>query len=151
MFIQIETTPDPAKLIFLPGCEVLAHGTVDLNDKTQAAASPLAERMFAISGISGVSFGKDSITVAKDSGDWQLKPVVLGVIMEHFRSGAAVLRAETKAISPSPSPSAGHTDKFYLVREALKQVIIRSSATTSSISAWSMMWQSKKEAWWTLP
>ncbi len=43
MFAQIETTPNPAKLMFLPGCEVLAHGTVDLNAKTQAAASPLAE------------------------------------------------------------------------------------------------------------
>ncbi len=44
MFVQIETAPNPAKLMFLPGGEVPAHGTVDLNAKTQAAASPLAER-----------------------------------------------------------------------------------------------------------
>jgi metal-sulfur cluster biosynthetic enzyme len=124
MFIQIETMPDPAKLTFLPGCEVLAQGTVDLHDKTQAASSPLAERIFAISGVSRVSFGKDSITVAKASGDWQLlKPVILGAIMEHFRSGAPVLRAEANVVSPSRSPSGGHTDIVDLVREALKQVI----------------------------
>ena len=63
MFIQTEATPNPARLKFLPGCEVLAEGTLDLRDKTQAADSPLAERLFAIPGIASVSFCMDSITV----------------------------------------------------------------------------------------
>jgi metal-sulfur cluster biosynthetic enzyme len=125
MFIQVETTQDPAELTFLPGCEVLAQGTVKLNDRTQAASSPLAERIFAIPGVSSVSFGKDSITVAKDGGDWQrLKPVILGAIMEHFMSGAPMLRADAKAVSPSPSPSGGgQNDTIDSIRDALKQVI----------------------------
>lgn len=124
MFIQIETTPDPAKLRFLPGCEVLAHGSVDLRDRAQAATSPLAERIFAISGVSGVAFGKESITVAKHSGDWQhLKPVILGVIMEHFLSGAPVLRTDAKAASSSAHSAPGPGDTIDLIREALKQVI----------------------------
>ncbi|MBN9551470.1 MAG: NifU N-terminal domain-containing protein, partial [Alphaproteobacteria bacterium] len=93
MFIQTEATADPAQLKFLPGCEVLAEGTLDLRDKAEAAISPLAERLFAIAAISGVSLGRDSIVVTKANGDWQhLKPAILGAIMEHLMSGAPILR-----------------------------------------------------------
>ena len=57
-----------------------------------AEASPLASAIFAIGGISGVFFGPDFISVTKSSGEWQyLKPAILGVIMEHFTSGAPIL------------------------------------------------------------
>jgi len=123
MFIQTEATSDPARLKFLPGCEVLAHGTIDLRDKTEAATSPLAERLFAIPGVAGVSFSKDTITITKVGDDWQhLKPGILGAIMEHFRSGAPVLRAEAKA--DDHPPSAGeHGDTVNRIREALRRVI----------------------------
>jgi len=53
---------------------------------------PLAERLFGILGVSGVFFGSDFITVTKSAGEWQqLKPVILGAIMEHFMSGAPLL------------------------------------------------------------
>jgi len=95
MFIQTEPTPNPATLKFLPGRPVLGDGTLDMRDKTEAAESPLAERLFEIPGISGVFFGSDFITVTKDDGEWQqLKPAILGAIMEHFMSGAAIVRAE---------------------------------------------------------
>jgi metal-sulfur cluster biosynthetic enzyme len=126
MFIQTETTPDPERMKFLPGCEVLSQGTIDLRDRAQASASPLAERLFAIPGVASVSFNKDTITVTKANGDWQhLKPGILGAIMEHFRSGAPVLRAETEAgTGASPLPPAGtNSDTIDLVREALRRVI----------------------------
>ena len=122
MFIQTEATPDPARLKFLPGCEVLTNGTVDLRDKTQAATSPLAQRLFAISGVAGVSFSKDTITITKVSGDWQrLKPKILGAIMEHFRSGAPVLRSE--ASGGDRPPSSGNSGTVDRIREALQRVI----------------------------
>jgi Fe-S cluster biogenesis protein NfuA len=94
MFIQTEATPNPATLKFLPGRVVLESGTLDLREPAQAAQSPLAERLFEISGISGVFFGSDFITVTKSSGEWQqLKPMILGAIMEHFMSGAPLLAA----------------------------------------------------------
>ena len=43
MFIQTETTPNPATLKFLPGRTVLNDGTLDLRDAETAARSPLAE------------------------------------------------------------------------------------------------------------
>lgn len=93
MFIQTEPTPNPATLKFLPGRPVLTSGTLDMRDKEAAAQSPLAERLFEIAGISGVFFGSDFVAVTKTAGEWQqLKPAILGAIMEHYMSGAPLLR-----------------------------------------------------------
>src|ERR1700690_816369 len=100
MFIQTEATPNPATLKFLPGRAVLEGATLDLRDAEQAAQSPLAERLFGIAGISGVFFGSDFITVTKNTSEWQqLKPMILGAIMEHFMSGAPLLNAGEGASS----------------------------------------------------
>ena len=92
MFIQTEATPNPATLKFLPGRAVMPDGTLDLRDVTDAERSPLAQRLFGVSGVSGVFLGSDFITVTKSDGEWpHLKPAILGAIMEHFMSGAPVL------------------------------------------------------------
>ncbi len=92
MFIQTEATPNPATLKFLPGRAVLESGTLEIRDPAEAAKSPLAERLFAISGVNGVFFGSDFIAVSKSEGEWpQLKPAILGAIMEHFMSGAPLM------------------------------------------------------------
>jgi Fe-S cluster biogenesis protein NfuA len=92
MFIQTEVTPNPATLKFLPGRTVL-DGTLDITDREQAAKSPLAEKLFDIPNVAGVFFGSDFITVTKTEGDWQkLKPLILGAIMEHYMSGAPLLK-----------------------------------------------------------
>jgi Fe-S cluster biogenesis protein NfuA len=98
MFIQTEATPNPATLKFLPGRAVMPDGTLDLRDVTDAERSPLAQRLFGVSGVSGVFLGSDFITVTKSDGEWpHLKPAVLGAIMEHFMSGAPVLAAGSAA------------------------------------------------------
>lgn len=92
MFIQTEATPNPATLKFLPGRVVMPEGTFDARDEKSAAASPLAERLFAVPDVAGVFFGYDFITITKRDGEWQhLKPAILGAIMEHFMSGAPIL------------------------------------------------------------
>ena len=94
MFIQTEATPNPATLKFIPGRAVLDSGTLEFASREAAARSPLAERLFGITGISGVFFGSDFITVTKSAGEWQqLKPMILGAIMEHFMSGAPLLNS----------------------------------------------------------
>ncbi len=100
MFIQTEATPNPATLKFLPGRTVLEGGALDLRDKEAAAQSPLAQRLFDITGISGVFFGSDFIAVTKNAGEWQqLKPMILGAIMEHFMSGEPLIAAAGAAKS----------------------------------------------------
>ena len=93
MFIQTEQTPNPATLKFLPGRAVMASGTANFPDPSGAERSPLAQRLFALSGVTGIFLGSDFITVSKDETvDWyQLKPSVLGAIMEHFTAGQPVL------------------------------------------------------------
>ncbi|SMX38314.1 NifU family protein [Maliponia aquimaris] len=93
MFIQTESTPNPATLKFLPGQTVLDMGTADFPNADAAGGSPLAQRLFAVEGVTGVFFGNDFVTVTKgDSADWDhLKPAILGAIMEHFQSGQPVM------------------------------------------------------------
>lgn len=96
MFIQTETTPNPATLKFLPGLTVMEKGTADFrNVEAAVAGSTLAKRLFDIAGITGVFFGSDFITITKEEGkEWYLlKPSILGVIMEHFTAGRPVLSA----------------------------------------------------------
>ena len=90
MFIQTEATPNPATLKFLPGRPVMASGTANFPTPEDAAASPLASRLYGIEGVDGVFFGADFITVTKaDGSTWdRLKPPLLGAIMEHFAAGA---------------------------------------------------------------
>ena len=96
MFIQTEATPNPATLKFIPGKSVLAEGTADFTDNSEALASPLATRLFEINGVRGVFLGSDFISVTKGEVEWQhLKPMVLGAIMEHYVSGAPIVAEET--------------------------------------------------------
>jgi Fe-S cluster biogenesis protein NfuA len=99
MFIQTESTPNPATLKFLPGQAVLELGTADFPSLEAAQKSPLAKRIFATGQVAGVFFGADFITVTKtDAAEWQhIKPAILGAIMEHFQSGAPVMEGEGQA------------------------------------------------------
>lgn len=94
MFIETEPTPNPATLKFLPGRVVLPEGTFEAKDADGAARSPLAQRLFDVPGVAGVYFGHDFISVTKADGvnEWpQVKPALLGAIMEHFQSGVPVM------------------------------------------------------------
>jgi Fe-S cluster biogenesis protein NfuA len=95
MFIQTEATPNPATLKFLPGRDVMGEGTLEMRSADDAAtASPLAEKLFGIDGVKGVFFGGDFITVTKGETEWaHMRPAILGAIMEHYMSGAPILRA----------------------------------------------------------
>jgi Fe-S cluster biogenesis protein NfuA len=101
MFIQTETTPNPATLKFLPGREVMPHGTADFPDAESGQRSPLAARIFLIPEVERVFFGADFITVTKRDDpniDWRhLKPAILGAIMEHFTHGLPLFETAAEA------------------------------------------------------
>jgi Fe-S cluster biogenesis protein NfuA len=112
MFIQTEATPNPATLKFLPGRAVLDSGTLDMPNKEAAAQSPLATRLFDIDNVGGVFFGSDFIAVTKTDGDWQqMKPAVLGAIMEHFMSGAPLVAGDAKVTDAA-------ADEFFDAKDA---------------------------------
>jgi Fe-S cluster biogenesis protein NfuA len=107
MFIQTETTPNPNTLKFLPGRTLADGGSHDFRTAEEAEASPLANRLFAIDGVTGVFFGSDFLTVtrAEDGLSWpQLKAPVLAAVMDHFTSGEPLF---------SNAEAQGHGDQAY--------------------------------------
>ena len=99
MFIQTESTPNPATLKFLPGQTVIEMGTADFPTEDAAAGSPLARRIFTVEGVTGVFLGTDFVTVTKaEATEWDhVKPAILGAIMEHFQSGQPAIEGEQSA------------------------------------------------------
>ncbi|MEH3157789.1 MAG: NifU family protein [Sphingomonas taxi] len=101
MFIETETTPNPATLKFLPGRSVMDAGTRDFATPEEAEASPLAEMLFALGDVTGVFFGRDFVSVTAAPGvDWTgLKPDVLAILMDHFAANMPLFRSGGAAFS----------------------------------------------------
>ena len=87
MFIQTEGTPNPSTMKFIPGIEVMGDSgkTIYFKDHAESKNSPLAMSLFDIEGVSGVFFGSDFLTITIENKEWKnIKPSILGVIMNHF-------------------------------------------------------------------
>ena len=121
MFIQTESTPNPATLKFLPGQTVLEAGTADFPSQESALGSPLAARVFAVEGVTGVFLGHEFVTVTKDDKvEWDhIKPAILGAVMEHFQSGQPALAAASTA----PSGHAEHTGEDGEIVNQIKELL----------------------------
>ena len=67
----------------------MQSGTASFDSPREGMSSPLAKRLFAIDGVTGVFFGSDFVTVTKsDEYPWSvLKPEIFAAMMEHFTSG----------------------------------------------------------------
>lgn len=102
MFIQTQSTPNPATLKFLPGRDVSPSTPYEFITEDEAAASPLATALFAVNGVRNVFLGSDFVSITKtDEADWAvLKPQALAAIMDHFVSGAPIM-ADAGAQPPS--------------------------------------------------
>lgn len=90
MFIETETTPNPASLKFLPGRQVMTSGTREFVTPEAAEASPLAQAIFDTGEVVNVFFGSDFVSVTAAPGvSWtDLKPVVVSILLDHFVSEA---------------------------------------------------------------
>jgi Fe-S cluster biogenesis protein NfuA len=102
MLIETETTPNPSTLKFLPGREVMPGGTRDFASPEEAEASPLADTLFGLGDVTGVFFGRDFISVTAAPGtSWpDLKPDILGILLDHFSANMPLFHpASASAIS----------------------------------------------------
>ena len=120
MFIQTESTPNPATLKFLPAQTVLEVGTADFPNEAAAANSPLARRIFATGQVTGVFFGIDFITVTKAEGaEWDhIKPAILGAVMEHYQSGQSAIEG-----GKVTSGHAEHTGEDSAIVNQIKELL----------------------------
>jgi len=121
MFIQTESTPNPATLKFLPGQAVLEAGTADFPSPDTAGSSPLATRIFMVNGVVAVFFGNDFVTVTKaDSVEWEhIKPAILGAVMEHYQSSDPVMQGDQVAASGHAEHTGEDTEIVDQIKELL--------------------------------
>ena len=94
MFIQTEETPNPSTMKFIPGKDVMGDSgkTIYFKDSKEAKNSPLAISLFDIEGVEGVFLGSDFLTITVKDKEWNnIKPSILGKIMNHFVSEAPIL------------------------------------------------------------
>ena len=94
--IQTEHTPNPNTLKFLPGKEVSNAGPVEFLKNEKNIKVPLADKILSLQGTTMVFFGKDFITVKKESNlEWDdLKHEIISEINDHYLMGNNVVIEE---------------------------------------------------------
>ena len=77
VFIQVEKTPNPFSLKFVPSQAVLGEEHQDKSGfhfhrgDTEYLRSPLAKKLFAIDEVTGIFLARDFVTVSKnEDGAW---------------------------------------------------------------------------------
>ncbi len=127
MFIETETTPNPATLKFLPGQQVMAAGTREFRTEQEAAASPLATALFDLGDVTGVFFGRDFISVTAAAGvNWtDLKPQVVAMLLDHFVTQAPLFSGPDASgiVVPDEDAAIGDDPADADVVEQIKELI----------------------------
>ena len=88
MFVQIETTPNPNSLKFLPGKTVSNYGSFEITKKDETN-NELVRNLLSINGVEGIFLGKDFISINKyDDISWdEIKHIVISLINDFYSSG----------------------------------------------------------------
>ncbi len=126
MLIHTEATPNPATRKYLPGTTVMDSGSRDFVSADAAQASPLAAALFATGAVEGVFFGRDFVSVTAVEGvEWDdLEPDVLGLLLDHFVTGAPLFAGATAAdIHVADTPSIAEDPADAEIIEQIKELI----------------------------
>jgi len=88
MFVQIEVTPNPNSLKFLPGKKVSNSGPYEITKKNQIN-NELVKNIFSVNGVEGIFLGQDFISVNKsDQTKWdEIKHIVISHINDFYSGG----------------------------------------------------------------
>jgi len=95
--VSLEFTPNPNTLKYTVNRELLDKGAANFTTKSDAdERSPLASKLFAIVGISGVMIGKNFVTVTKtEEGEWDLVHKSSSSIIESHLSANQLVMSES--------------------------------------------------------
>ena len=96
MFVQVEKTPNPNSLKFLPGRKVSEVGPVEVLDVNKSE-NELIKNILLIKGVRGVFLYEDFLSVNKNNDyDWpDLKHIIISYINDFYSKGyESVLRKE---------------------------------------------------------
>ena len=88
MFVQIQVTPNPNSLKFLPGRRVSNSGTFEINDKNKTS-NDLVRSILSINGVTGIFLGEDFLSVnKKEDSNWEdIKHIIISLINEFYLEG----------------------------------------------------------------
>ncbi|PAV56441.1 hypothetical protein WR25_06770 [Diploscapter pachys] len=95
LYIQVQETPNPMSLKFLPGKQIVESGrTYEYSSPKSARESPLAMKLFMVDGVGSVFFGEDFVTVTKkdESVEWAvLRPEIFSAIADFVQSEQKII------------------------------------------------------------
>ncbi|KAG6414856.1 hypothetical protein SASPL_122230 [Salvia splendens] len=122
MFIQTQSTPNPASLMFYPGKQVMETGSADFPNARSSMSSPLAKSLYGIDGVTRVFFGSDFVTVTKsDEISWDLlKPQVFAAIMDFYSSGQPLILDSAVAASMDTAIKEDDSETVAMIKELLE-------------------------------
>ena len=88
MFVQIQETPNPNSLKFIPGKKVSSIGSVELTKK-EDINNDLLKNIFSINGVESIFLGDDFLSVNKnEKTNWEdIKHIVISLINEFYSDG----------------------------------------------------------------
>ncbi len=114
LIIQLEWTPNPSTLKYVVSRSLLNSGVVNFTTPAQAQeGSPLASKLMAIEGVTGVMIGTNFITVTKgESGEWDLmNDSVMATLDGHLSTEEPVVHPEAIAKSAIGKATDSETEK----------------------------------------
>ena len=88
MFVQIQKTPNPNSLKFIPGKLVSNNGSFEINNKDEIN-NDLIRNILSINGVTGIFLGEDFLSVnKKENANWEdVKHIVISLINEFYSDG----------------------------------------------------------------
>ena len=88
MYIQIEATPNPNSLKFLPGKKVSNSGPYEITNKNDTQ-NVLLKNLLSINGVEGIFLGEDFISInKKEIIKWdEIKHIVISFINDFYSKG----------------------------------------------------------------
>ena len=88
MFVQIESTPNPNSLKFLPGKKVSNSGPYEITKKDNIQ-NELVRNILSVNGVEGIFLGEDFLSINKnDLTKWDdIKHIVISLINDFYSDG----------------------------------------------------------------
>ena len=119
MMVEIEHTPNPDTLKFLPGKKVSEVGPIEFLKNDKSIKVPLANKILSLEGTVMVFFGEDFITVKKEHDiNWEnLKHGIISEINDYYSKGNTVVVGKdvrlAKVLSEStPDTKSGQSNEI---------------------------------------